>query len=706
MRRGILYSPERGYYKDQCDSRVPNDGRQFAMLTSDGRWEPPQAMVELAAQSGQSIIAREGRHLPLPLTRTLRGAMGLQFWCSTAAHSLGQAMRELARACYELGYDVAIDLIDEQDRPCWARTSVRHLSGRVRPPLCVVQWGRSPHNFGDGRAVVEFDAADGWAWADPKVVKHLNGRVALLCLPAANNREEFTAAGVVCPTAIIPLGIDPNVYRPWGKDRDLLERAVWGGPKPDKDTFIFLVAGYLQYRKGLEEAVTAFQQAFEPDQNVALLVKSVAEGWGEPQGQNVLAAAHGRWRIGLLEESLDEWSMARLLSTADCIVNLHHREGFGLMPLQAMACGVPSILTARDGPMAYAHEGNAFLIPATDGTPPDGSGIPGMAAWYLPDVEATTKAMIAAAGGQAVAKREACLKTAAQYTWEQAARRLVAEIEANVGPVRHRRAAAVVATHGGLTVAAPVHNGQEDAERMALSAQTTDWPAPGQHEAKILLFDDASLTPVSLREGDVVRSEAWVGEGAARQALLERIETEWVFLTDADVEFTNPEWAMRLRDALADKPDAIAHPLMLDGQGRVWSAGGCLHEYGPPWGMLPAWHVAAQGTPATVEGGPILYAPGAGWFGRTEVLRRVWRDWLGGYFPTVFADVDMSYWARCAHGLRFVCVPESRVVHHHGTFTDRQTDDAERQGRFADNANQFLFWWWDRVQHDIIAGPQ
>jgi hypothetical protein len=132
----------------------------------------------------------------------------------------------------------------------------------------------------------------------------------------------------------------------------------------------------------------------------------------------------------------------------------------------------------------------------------------------------------------------------------------------------------------------------------------------------------------------------------------------------------------------------------------VWSAGGCYFNAGSgnePWLKLMDKPLPADGL-ASCE---ITHAPGAGWFGRSAELARVW-DWPGGYFPTMFADTDMALWCRM-HGMRFEFTPSAAVTHHHGSFTRKQTNQADLIARQDAHRAEFNRQWSEMVEDDVAC---
>jgi glycosyltransferase involved in cell wall biosynthesis len=64
-----------------------------------------------------------------------------------------------------------------------------------------------------------------------------------------------------------------------------------------------------------------------------------------------------------------DWSAFTLVSwlqSGDALLYLSSGEGFGLMPLEAMATGLPVICAANTGMLDYLTEDTALLVPCTD----------------------------------------------------------------------------------------------------------------------------------------------------------------------------------------------------------------------------------------------------------------------------------------------------------------------------------------------------
>ncbi|QNK75213.1 glycosyltransferase [Variovorax sp. PAMC28562] len=100
----------------------------------------------------------------------------------------------------------------------------------------------------------------------------------------------------------------------------------------------------LEIRKNLDQIVRAFLLHLEQQPQSELhLVLSGMSGWKLERLQGALSSA-GHWRHRIvLTGFVDDDDLSALYSDALCFIYLSRYEGFGLPPLEAMACGTPVI---------------------------------------------------------------------------------------------------------------------------------------------------------------------------------------------------------------------------------------------------------------------------------------------------------------------------------------------------------------------------
>jgi D-inositol-3-phosphate glycosyltransferase len=207
--------------------------------------------------------------------------------------------------------------------------------------------------------------------------------------------------------AIVAPGVDHAFFGPG--DRAQARRAVGlDGAAP-----VVLFVGRIQPLKGLTVAV----QAVATLPGVRLVVIGGPSG---PHGASELASVRGLIKDLGLDGAVRMMPPQRheILSTyyraADVCVVPSHSESFGLVALEAEACGVPVVAAAVGGLTTLVDDGlTGYLV---DGRDP--------ADYAKPLAELLGDPVRAARMGQAAARR------ARFYTWRSAARQLWARVEA------------------------------------------------------------------------------------------------------------------------------------------------------------------------------------------------------------------------------------------------------------------------------------
>ena len=118
-------------------------------------------------------------------------------------------------------------------------------------------------------------------------------------------------------------------------------RAKYGIP-PDVPYVLSLAT--LEVRKNLEQVVQAFTQYLDryPESDLHLALSGMS-GWKLERLQQALGSAT-RWRQRIvLTGFVEDEDLSALYSDASSFMYLSRYEGFGLPPLEAMACGTPVI---------------------------------------------------------------------------------------------------------------------------------------------------------------------------------------------------------------------------------------------------------------------------------------------------------------------------------------------------------------------------
>ena len=131
---------------------------------------------------------------------------------------------------------------------------------------------------------------------------------------------------------------------------------------PDDETTIFLMAGALHYRKGVEFALRAFREEFAPYENVELWLKTRLAFLDPGVESRVLADP----RVKIIREDYSRERMANLYQSADCLLAPSRGEGSGLTPRDAMATGLPVIMTDWGGLSEIADARYGYPVAVED----------------------------------------------------------------------------------------------------------------------------------------------------------------------------------------------------------------------------------------------------------------------------------------------------------------------------------------------------
>lgn len=203
----------------------------------------------------------------------------------------------------------------------------------------------------------------------------------------------------------VPLGVD-------GDEWHLRPRP------PIQREFRFLSAGF-GVRKGCRQVADAFRRVFpdgKPPTPLLPIPKLILRTRDDIHGAGITTIAN----------NLGPQAERDLYADAHCFVSGSKGEGWGLMPLQAIAQGLPTILGDAHGHHAFAHYG----IPI-DTHPYDAKGATFWGdggQWWEPDFDQMCEAMWDVYNDYAHYEEEAVKASyaaRAEFTWEETAKQLI-----------------------------------------------------------------------------------------------------------------------------------------------------------------------------------------------------------------------------------------------------------------------------------------
>jgi glycosyltransferase involved in cell wall biosynthesis len=349
-------------------------------------------------------------------------------------------------------------------------------------------------------------------------VAPLRANVDELWVPSEYVRRMYLAAGLEADRVrVVPNGVDLERFRP-------------DGPRMEIDApsgLRLLFVGGMIGRKGPDLLLAAYERAFAGRDDVTLVVKdfgadsvyagdrSALREWSESGRLPCLVYLHG-------ELSTEE--LASLYRACDVLVHPYRGEGFAMPVLEAMACGLPPIVTAGGPTDEFCPPDAAWRIRAQRRDLPEErvdtlrtAGRP----WMLePDADHLAELMLAAADESERRRRSRAARPAAErLSWQAVG----ASYRERIGLLAARPPLAAQPAPGApdlpgsastRVLATPAWRGAD--ELGALLASWAAAVAPGD-DACLYLLADPRL------EGDPARLESHVVDAAARAGVdLER----------------------------------------------------------------------------------------------------------------------------------------------------------------------------------------
>jgi glycosyltransferase involved in cell wall biosynthesis len=178
--------------------------------------------------------------------------------------------------------------------------------------------------------------------------------------PTRWNAETFRKSGLKIPIRVMPLGIDPNVYRPDGEAwmppaLRLTGRNAGNEEIPTGYLFIYLCQP--TFRKGIEVLLEAFDEAFGKDQEAGLIIATTAH-----ETPYFTPEPGVRSRIWLMTGSYDESELASIYRACDAYACTSRGEGFNMPVVEAAACGLPVVVPRTSVHPELVPEGCGFFF--------------------------------------------------------------------------------------------------------------------------------------------------------------------------------------------------------------------------------------------------------------------------------------------------------------------------------------------------------
>ena len=282
-------------------------------------------------------------------------------------HSLALINRELSLRLIDAGYEVSIIPYEKDEFGPEIDPRFEKIAERTNKPLTGKADIHIRHKWPP-----DFEPpADGyWVMIQPwefgslpkDWISPMRTLLDEMWVPSSFVRECYIRSGIPAERVfVVPNGVDVDRFHP---DAAPLKLAT-------KKRFKFLFVGGTIARKGIDILLEAYTSTFTSADDVCLVIKDMGAKTfyqGQTAGQMIAgyqSAPHAP-EIEYIEHMLNDGELAGLYRACDCLAHPYRGEGFGLPIAEAMASGLPVIVTGYGAALDFCHDRIAYLIPARE----------------------------------------------------------------------------------------------------------------------------------------------------------------------------------------------------------------------------------------------------------------------------------------------------------------------------------------------------
>jgi glycosyltransferase involved in cell wall biosynthesis len=267
----------------------------------------------------------------------------------------GAATRGYVRALRRLGIPLALLDLSDQSSNRSTDTSIGPLDDRS--PYGVNLVCVDPTQRFDAFGGADRYTIGAWAWELPSFPPRWYDRFALYDEIWATTSFVADGLATIAPIPVVRL---PPVLVPARLGSRRRGRALLGGGDDFVFLFVFDFHSHVE-RKNPQGVVSAFREAFEPDEPVRLVLKSV-NGESDPAHLAGLSASADGRQVQLWDGYWSPEAMLDLVAGCDAYVSLHRAEGLGLTISDAMAHAKPTLATDWSGNADFMTAANSFPV--------------------------------------------------------------------------------------------------------------------------------------------------------------------------------------------------------------------------------------------------------------------------------------------------------------------------------------------------------
>jgi len=225
---------------------------------------------------------------------------------------------------------------------------------------------------------------------------------------------------------VIPCGVDLKIFKPINKEKkNEIRKQLY----IDNDHFVFLNVGAMTWNKGVSKLIVAFSLIKEKYPFAKLILKDQSNLYKITAKISIsntkkkfpnLLTDEVLSDIIVISKNLTLKELSELYGSCDAYVSSYRAEGFNMPPLEAAACGIPTILTSGGSTDDYYDPSFVLKIEGTKKTLNDNQN------YIEPDLESLISNM-----SDLIEKRNSLLKKnkaitfiKKNFTWELVSKKL------------------------------------------------------------------------------------------------------------------------------------------------------------------------------------------------------------------------------------------------------------------------------------------